>query len=68
MSDTNNRPTKDGSLRGDSKNLSNRGTKTGFNGDAYGASVDGDATNSQGSVRESSDPVGECFNKKSTRI
>jgi hypothetical protein len=68
MSDTNNRPNKDGSLRGDSKGLPERGTKTGMNGDSYGASLDKDATNSTSMERQGSDPAGECFNKKSTRL
>jgi hypothetical protein len=66
MSDTNNRPNKDGTLRGDSKGISDRGTKTGLNGDTYGASLDRDATNSQGSFDAGSNAVNEkpgCNNK-----
>lgn len=68
MSDTNNRPNKDGSLRGDSKNIPDRGTKTGLNGDTYGASLERDATNGKGSFDAGSDPMSErpgCNNKNS---
>lgn len=68
MSDTNNRPNKDGSLRGDAKNLPDKGAKTGLNGDTYGASLDKDATNSMSMDRQGSDPAGECMNKKPTRV
>lgn len=59
MSDTNNRPNKDGSLRGDARNMPDRGTRTGLNGDTYGASLERDATNSRGSFDAGSDPVNE---------
>lgn len=60
MSDTNNRPNKDGSLRGDSKSISDRGTKTGLNGDTYGASLDRDACNCiTENLNAKSDPVNQ---------
>lgn len=56
MSDTNNRPLKDGSLRGDSKSMPDRGTSTGWHGadpQLGGASTDQDSTNSMGSIKGS---------------
>ena len=37
-------------LVGDSKDIPNRGTGTGMNGDTYGADLSGDATNSMGNI------------------
>lgn len=69
MSDTNFRPNKDGSLRGDSKGLPDRGTRTGTAGyNSEGASLDRDATNGKGSFDAGSDPMNEkpgCQNKNS---
>lgn len=53
MSDTNNRPLKDASLRGDSKSMPDRGTSTGWHGaepHLGGASTDGESTNSLGKI------------------
>jgi hypothetical protein len=58
MSDTNNRPNKDGSLRGDTRDLKDRGTSTGVT-DTYGASLDRDATNGKGGFDAGSDPVNQ---------
>lgn len=63
MSDTNNRPLPDGSLRGDTKSMPDRGTSTGMgdNAQTEGMSLDLDATNSMGSIRSAtqSDAPGE---------
>jgi hypothetical protein len=65
MSETNNRPNKDGSLRGDDKALPSRGTKTGLGSyNPEGKSLDGDATNSQGSFDACSDAQGLVKNKQ----
>lgn len=48
MSETNYRP--NGELQGDTKAMPNRGTKTGLNGDTYGADLSPDATNRNGSM------------------
>ncbi|MCU0689771.1 MAG: hypothetical protein MUF54_00080 [Polyangiaceae bacterium] len=58
MSDCNNRPNKDGSLRGDTKSLPDRGTGTGVT-DSYGASLDMGATNRKGRIAAGSDPMME---------
>lgn len=59
MKDSNYIPT--GELQGDTKGMPDRGTKTGMNGDTYGASLDPDATNSMGGISGStgSDAMGE---------
>lgn len=49
MSESNYRPS--GELQGDTKAMPNRGTKTGMNGDTYGADLSGDATNRIGSIK-----------------
>lgn len=57
MSESNYRPS--GDLQGDTKAMPNRGTKTGMNGDTYGADLSGDATNRIGSLKggtKSDDP------------
>lgn len=64
MSDTNNRPNADGSLRGDTKALPERGSMTGTTGfdmQLDGASLDPDATNRLGAIgrQTRSDPAGE---------
>lgn len=65
MSDTNNRPNKDGSLRGDSKSMPDRGTATGMDPGASvpleGMSIDPDAINRLGGMggATKSDPAGE---------
>lgn len=64
MSETNNRPNRDGSLRGDSKAVPDRGTTTGMNGDSYGASLGRDATNKKGSAHSAPNPPGQCVNKE----
>lgn len=63
MSDTNNRPNKDGSLRGENVGaLPDKGSGTGLNGDTYGASLDKDATNRMGSLTGTdSDPADQCM-------
>ena len=61
MSDTNNRPLKDGSLRGDDKAMPDQGTGTGVT-DTYGASVAPNATNSKGKMTGTgSDGMDECY-------
>lgn len=54
MSDTNNRPNKDGSLRGDDKDLPDRGTSVGMDPGADpatgGMSTEQSATNRQGRI------------------
>lgn len=61
MSDTNNRPTADASLRGDDRAMPDRGTRTGVT-DTYGADLSGGAKNRQGGITGAtkSDPVDEC--------
>lgn len=61
MSESNYRPS--GDLQGDTKPMPNRGTKTGMNGDTYGADLSGDATNAQGSIKSStkSHPAEQCY-------
>lgn len=49
MSDTNNRPNADGSLRGDDKPVPNKGTRTNVT-DTYGADLSLTATNRQGGI------------------
>jgi|GEM_PF-6670308 hypothetical protein len=39
-----------GELQGDTKAMPDRGTRTGMNGDTYGASLDQGATNSHGKL------------------
>ena len=60
MSDTNNRPNADGSLRGDDKPMPNRGTGTGVV-DTYGADLSPTAKNRLGSITGAtkSDPADE---------
>lgn len=53
MSDTNNRPNKDASLRGDTKSMPDRGTSTGWHGadpQLDGASTEQESTNSLGKI------------------
>lgn len=61
MKDPDSNYTPNGMLQGDDKAMPDRGTKTGFNGDTYGASVDGNATNSMGKITGAtkSDPMME---------
>lgn len=61
MADCNYRPC--GELMGDTKPMKDRGTKTGFTGDTYGADVSTDATNSMGKIKSStkSDPADESM-------
>lgn len=40
----------DGNVKGDKKPLPDKGTATGSNGDAYGADLSVDATNSMGQI------------------
>lgn len=65
MSDTNNRPNADGSLRGDDKNLPDRGTSSGVT-DTYGADLSVGAKNRQGGITGAtkSNPVDQCINKE----
>lgn len=65
MSDTNNRPLKDATLRGDDKAMPDRGTSTGVT-DTYGADVSGTAKNRKGGITGAtgSDPADERYNKK----
>lgn len=70
MSDTNNRPLQDGSLRGDDKGMPNRGTSTGVS-DTYGADLSQGAKNRLGGMSGAtkSDPVEQgpgCNNKNAT--
>lgn len=44
------RPDDSGVVRGDSGAMPDRGTKTGMNGDTYGADLSTNATNRQGSI------------------
>ncbi len=71
MSDTNNRPNMDGSLRGDDRPMPKRGTGTGFSGKnpmLDGRSTGPDDTNSLGSCGGcGSDPVDATMNRKSTK-
>lgn len=70
MSDTNNRPLPDGSLRGDTKAMPDRGTSTGMDPGApifwavenTDTSFDGDATNRVGGMggTTDSDPADQC--------
>lgn len=64
MSDTNNRPNQDASLRGDTKPMPDRGSMTGTTGydmNLDGASLDMDATNRLGAIGRQtvSDKAGE---------
>lgn len=73
MSDTNNRPLKDGSLRGDSKGMPDRGTSTGWHGadpQLDGRSTDTDSTNSMGGIggATKSDSESVPFGGSSQRI
>ena len=52
MSESNYRPS--GDLQGDTRAMPNRGTRTGLNGDTYGADLSVDATNSLGSIKSTS--------------
>jgi hypothetical protein len=54
-----------GVVRGDSKDMPNRGTSTGTvgMGAPYGASTDLNATNSMGSAHMDSDPADLCYPK-----
>lgn len=63
MSDTNNRPNADGSLRGDDKNMPDRGTKTGVT-DTYGADLSLMAINRIGGISKftQSDMIDETDN------
>jgi hypothetical protein len=63
MSDTNNRPNKDCSLRGENVGpLPDKGVGTGMNGDTYGASLGEDATNRMGPLSGTdSDPADQCL-------
>lgn len=65
MSDTNNRPLPDASLRGDDKAMPDRGTSTGVT-DTYGADLSQTAKNRKGGISGAtgSDPADECFNCK----
>ena len=65
MSDTNNRPNPDGSLRGDTKSMPDRGTSTGMDPGAdiplEGMSIDPDAINRLGGMGNAakSDPAND---------
>jgi len=65
MSDTNNRPLKDGSLRGDDKAMPDRGTSTGVT-DTYGADLSPTAANKHGGISSAtkSNPAEQCINKE----
>ncbi len=63
MSDTNNRPNADGSMRGDESGVSSKGSTTGVS-DTYGASVQPGATNRKGKIDGSSDPMDKCYADK----
>ncbi len=69
MSDTNNRPNADGSLRGDDKPMPDRGTGTNVT-DTYGADLSLKAKNTAGKITGAtgSDSPDECFNHKPTTI
>jgi len=41
----------DGVVKGDGKGMPNKGTRTGLNGDTYGADIDMESTNTQGKIR-----------------
>jgi hypothetical protein len=45
---------------GSAPNLPDRGTRTGLNGDTYGANISPNATNSTGSFKGNSAPADEC--------
>jgi len=62
MSDTNNRPLPDGSLRGDNKPMRNVGTETGVT-DAYGADLSLEAKNVIGKITAftKSDAPADCY-------
>lgn len=68
MSDTNYKP--NGALQGDTHGMPNRGSKTGFNGDTYGADVSPDATNRMGSIKSAtkSDPCEQTCPHKDTTV
>lgn len=71
MSETNNRPNKDGSLRGDDSNLPDRGTGIGWHGadpQLDGKSVEPEAINRIGSITSAtkSDPAPECYSEDPT--
>ena len=66
MSDSNYRPT--GELQRDTKAMTNRGTRTGMNGDSYGADLSQDAINRAGSIGSATkshapDEMPGCNNK-----
>lgn len=65
MSDTNNRPNRDGSIRGDTADLPNKGTGTNVT-DTYGADLGSEATNSKGGISGAtkSNPEDQSFNKE----
>lgn len=69
MSDTNNRPVKGATLRGDDKPLPDRGTGTNVT-DTYGADLSLTAQNGKGGISSAtkSDAPDECFNKKPNTI
>jgi hypothetical protein len=57
MSEANYRP--NGQIQGNTKDLPDRGTSTGLNGDTYGADIGADATNRVGRMTDctKSDPA-----------
>lgn len=66
-----NHPRPDGGdfVRGDTAAMPDRGTRTGFNGDSYGANVSPDATNRQGGMGNATksnapEEKAGCNNKK----
>jgi hypothetical protein len=68
MKDSNYVPDGSGVVMGDTKGMPDRGTGTGMNGDTYGASLNTDATNSQGSANTPSDSMDKVFNDKPTKL
>ena len=58
MGTINPRPT--GQLQGDDRAMPDRGTRTGMNGDAYGADLSPSATNRQGRIDAQSHPRDLC--------
>ena len=69
MSDTNNRPVKGATLRGDDKPMPDRGTGTNVT-DTYGADLSLSAKSVLGKITgdTKSDPADECCNCKPTVI
>lgn len=67
MSDTNSRPNKDGSIRGDSRDLPMK-SEGSFATDSYGADLGPDATNRKGRITGAtgSDPMDQCHGKSET--